>query len=452
MMEMKDNLDVEVNLKELLATIVRAGKNILLVALTIAVLFGAVGALDCFVLSEDSEQQYELALKAYEQDKQVLQDALDRANRDADNQRDYNDNSQLMHIDPYNKITTTMVFAISGINLEAVTDPFQITQTPISYITSRIQAQYMALWNGLNLEQIVADTAYSGVANKYLREVIWLTSADGGVLTLSVVGDRAADCEQLAQKLYDALLQRKDIVAKASYEHTLVALNAPTTGSSIDLELEKLQLDNQTKLTTKETAAEKCAKDLSALAVPIRDSGVKGIVGNVIIGGVLGVFLAVIWQVIRYFIKGSVSGAKQLTARYGLIHFGSLMKKNGLWSRLGYRVMGEKLWKNEELACAYIRENSMNHLPEGGAVVIATTLEMLGEELSEELIALMGVKGHKVTIVTDATHNPQALSAITQCSGVVLAERAFISQNVDVKELLKTAKQLDKPVYGFVLL
>ena len=452
MMEMKENLDVEVNLKELLATIVRGGKKIVAAALILAVLFGAFSALAFFVLDTDAQERYELALEEYKQDKQALQDAYEKASMDVDNQRDYNENSRLMKLNPYNKITTTMVFAISGIKMEEITDSFQITQLPISYVTSRIQAQYIALWNGLSLEKIVAGTNYSGVANKYLREVISLSATDGGVLTLTVVGDNVADCEQLAQKLYDALLQSKETVVQASYEHSFIALNAPTTGSAIDLELEKLQLDNQAKLATKEASLTQCLKDLEKLSAPQMENGIEKIVGNAIIGAVLGVFLAIIWLIIDYFIKGSVSGAKQLSGRYGLIHFGSLMKKNGLWATLGYRVMGEKLWKNKEQACAYIRENGKNHLPENGAFVIASTLDTLDEDVQQELATLLATKEHKVTVVADATHNPEILTAITQSQGVVLVERAFASRNAAVKELLKTAKQLDKPVYGFVLL
>ena len=68
------------------------------------------------------------------------------------------------------------------------------------------------------------------------------------------------------------------------------------------------------------------------------------------------------------------------------------------------------------------------------------------------LVKLLGAKGNKVTVVTDVAHNPEALAAITQSAAVVLAERAFVSGNAEVKDLLATVKELDKPVCGFVLL
>lgn len=447
-MEMKEYTDVEVNLKELLAAIVHGGRKILAVALIFAVLLGAVGALNHYVLEEDPEGAYQAALEEYELAKDELELALERAERDEANQREYNEKSQLLQIDPYNKITTTIVFAISGIDPESVTDSFGVTEIPASYITSRIQAQYMALWNGLDLEKIVSG----GVADKYLREVITLTATDGGVLTLAVSGSDAAACEQIAQSVYAAIAQSKEAVVNGSYDHQLTLLSDAVTKSAIDWTLEQIRLDNKAKLEKYQENVEKCEKELAQLSAPSRDGGIKEIAVNAVIGAVIGVVLGIIWLVIDSFVKGCVSGSKQLSARYSLLHLGSLMKKTGFWAMRSYRVMGEKLWKNEEQACSYIRENGLSHLPEGGSLVIASTLEEVSEEVQKELSELLSAKGQKVTFVTDAAHCPQALAAISQCDGIVLAERAFASRNMAVKDVLKTAETLDKPIYGFVLL
>jgi len=450
-MNTKENAVTDISLKEIFAVILRGGKQIILFAMIFAVLFGAFGAMEYYTSDESVQAEYQIALEEYKMEKERLQSAVERAERDAANQKAYNENSQLMKLDPYNKITTTMVFAISGIDLEEIADPFQITQLPISDVTTRIQAQYLALWNGLNLEKLLADTGYSGVADKYLREVIALNPSDGGVLTLIVAGNDAADCEQIVGKLYDALLVSSETVAKASYDHTFTLLSNAITTSCIDLKLEQAQLENANKQEKYNVSLEEAEKALQECKAPTYGKSASGIVVNVIVGAVIGVLVTVLFLVCAHIIRGKVSGAKQLTARYGLIHFGSLAKKIGFWERLGYAMMGEKLWKDEAQAQAYIRESCQNHLPEGAAVAVVSSLDTVDEAIKARMVELLSARGHKVSFVTDVAHNPDALAAIAQSSGVVLAERVFVSANAEVKDLLKTVHEFNKPVYGFLL-
>lgn len=442
----------DISLKEIMAVIVRGGKKLIIGAMVIAVLFSAVCALSYYVLEEEPDKEYQIARNEYEVTLVNLTTTIERSTRDAANQKDYNQQSQLMQIDPYNKKTTTMIFAISGIKLDEVTDSFGATEIPISYITSRIQAQYMVLWEGLDLKKIVQGTQYGGVADKYLREVIALAATDGGVMTLTVVGDDTDTCEVIAQNLYEALQESREAVVKASYEHNFTVLSDTITKSSIDLTLEQLQLENAAKLEEYQMKIVESEKALLDLEEPSYYGGVKGIIVNLILGFVIGVLLMIVWVVCVYLVKGKISGAKQLASRYGLLHFGSMMGGCGLWAKLGCRVMGEKLWRSEQQAYAYIRENGLNHLPGEGAVVVASTLDAVAEKTADELVKLLGAKGNKVTVVTDVAHNPEALAAITQSAAVVLAERAFVSGNAEVKDLLATVKELDKPVCGFVLL
>lgn len=451
-MNMKENVVTDISLKEILAVIVRGGKKLIIGALIVAILFAAFGALSYYVLQEEPDKEYNIALNEYEQTKVNLQTTIERSGRDAANQKAYNEQSQLMQIDPYNKKTTTMIFAISGIKMDDVTDSFEVTQIPISYITSQIQAQYMVLWEGLDLTKIVLDTEYSGVPDKYLREVMTLTATDGGVITLTVVGDNTDNCEQIAQKLYAALQQSREAVVKASYDHEFAVLSDTITRTSIDLTLELLQQENAIKLEEYQMKVVESERALLELSKPSYNGGLRGIVINLILGAVVGVLLMCIWVVCVYLIKGKVSSAKQISARYALPHFGSMMTKRSLWASLSCRVMGEKLWKNEQQAHSYIRENCLNHLPESGSITVVSSLNAVDEAVQTRLVELLSSKGQKVTFVTDVAHNPAALSAIAQSDGVVLAEYAFVSANAEVKDLLKTVEEFNKPVYGFVLL
>ena len=451
-MNTKENAVNDISLKEILAVIVRAGKKLIISMVVFAILFAAVGALNYYVLTENPDKEYEIAYAEYEVTKVQLAATIERTYSDAANQKDYNEKSQLMRIDPYSKKTTTMTFAITGIKLDEVTDSFGATEIPISYITSRIQAQYSVMWLGLDLQTVAEGTPYSNVPDQYLREVITMYISDGGILTLTIMGSDTEACEQMAKKLYEVMLESKEAVVKASYMHDFTVLNDTITKESIDLTLEKQQAESLAKLENYQMKIVQYEKELLELEAPSYYGGVKGIIVNFILGMVVGLLLMAIWVVCMYLIQGKVSGAKQMSSRYGLLHFGSMLDSCDLWTKLGYRVMNEKVWTDPEQAQSYIRENGINHLPADGSVVIASTLDNLSENTKNELVALLGAKGNKVSFVTDVSHNPAALTAITQCGAVVLAERAFASGNAEVKDMLATVKELDKPVCGFVLL
>lgn len=443
---------MEISLKEVLAVILRGGKKIILIAVAFAILFGAVSALNQQTSSAASEQAYSTQIKEYEKAKEELDLEIEKLRKDLENQKQYNENSQLMQIDPYNKITTTVVFAISGVKLEQVTDPFMVTETPISYVLSLIQAQYLGVWNGLDLSEITAGTRYEGINDKYLREVIKLEGKDGGVMELTVEGSSAEECAQIAKGLYAQLLKSSEKVVKASYEHTFAMLNDTITKTSIDTDLEKRQLENREKQDKYQVTLEEKEKELGALVEPAYEGGVTGVVTNVIFGGLSGAFATMIILVVFHFLKGRVSGSKQLSNRYGLIHFGSLIKNNDLLKKLAYSVMSEKLWTDAQQAKFYIAENCAYHLNEGAAVVVATTLDRVEEDVKKQVTELLGAKGRTVSFVTDATHNPEALKAIVQADSIILAERAFVSQNASIKDLLKKIKELNETVCGFILL
>lgn len=443
---------MELSLKEILAVILRGGKKIILIAVAFAILFGAVSALNQHTSSAASEQAYSTQIKEYEKAKEELDLEIEKLRKDLENQKQYNENSQLMQIDPYNKITTTVVFAISGVKLEQVTDPFKVTETPISYVLSLIQAQYLGVWNGLDLSEITAGTRYEGVNDKYLREVIKLENLNGGVMELTVEGSSAEECEKIAKGLYAQLLQSSETVIKASYAHEFVMLNDVITKTSIDTDLEKKQLENSEKQDKYQAALDAKEAELTALVMPSYDGGKKDVIVNAVLGAVAGALVAMLALVGTHFLTGRVSGAKQMANRYGLIHFGSLTKKSGLFAKLGSRVMGEKMWSDRAQALSYISANSANNLPENAEVVVVSSLNDCGEDVNSEIANALSVQGRKAVFVADVAHNPEALTAIARSGGVVLAERAFVSKNAAVKELLATAKELNKPVYGFVML
>ena len=441
-----------VRLNELLAVIIKGGRLVIIVALVAAILMGSYGALWYYVLAEDPDEEYRILLEDYELQKHNLQTAIERDNKNIENQQEYIDKSLLMKIDPYNKYTTSITFAISGIDTGAIKDSFSALETPVSYMTSRIQTQYIALWNSVNLEELVTDEQYKGSADKYLREVIRFWTSDGGLMHLSVVGGSQEQCERIAKSLCDHIMEYKTHIDEAAYSHNLVTLSDMNTMVQVDLELEQQQLDNLERVEKYRQNVVECQKELLELKQPGNDGGLKGIVSNAVIGGIGGVVLACVWLVGSQLCSNKITGTKEMLVRFPLVYLGTVAEKRSLWTKMAAFVVGERVWKEKETALDYIRENAVTHIPEGSSVVVVSTVESVNAQASQKLVQALSARGCQVCHVTDIAHNPEALAAIRQGTRVVLAEQAFETKRANVETALTLIAGIDKPVFGFVML
>ena len=129
-----------VTLKELLAIVVRRGRFVLTLALVFAVLMGGVQMFRQVSASrqennspEKIEERYQEALEDYQIEKENLEKELSDAQRKLDSQQEYNEESLLMRLDPYNKYVTTINLAVTDVEEEAFHQVFQVETTPVEY-------------------------------------------------------------------------------------------------------------------------------------------------------------------------------------------------------------------------------------------------------------------------------------------------------------------------------
>lgn len=445
-----EHTEKTIRISDLVAAVVRGGQFVLILTVIFAMLLGAYGAVWYYVLAENPDEAYDVALEDYKLQKLTLETSVERTEVELRNQQEYNDKSLRMKIDPYNKHTTTATFAITNIDLTKVEDSFSALETPVSYIISRIQAQYEALWSSLNLEEIVAGTEYEGNADKYLREVIHFGSTDGGLFTLSVEGSSAQVCEKIADKIYAYMLKNKTAVETSSYAHDFAVLNDNVTKVSIDLELEKFQMDSQEQLDKYQLFIVECQKELLELFPPAYDGGMKGILGKTIAGAAIGLVLACAWLVCKQLLAGRITGTAHMTADYGLTYLGAAAGKKSFWTKPAAKIVGERVWDKPETALSYIAQNAAARLPQSGTIVVVSTLAQ--EDGLQRISQALTTPENKVYCVTDIAHDPKALALVGQSSGVVLAEQAFASKVADVEVAIQLVKELNKPIYGFVML
>lgn len=448
-MERKEYPEVEVTLKELLAAVLHGGRFVVIMGLVLAVVLGAYGAYSAAGANAQQDESYQLELEAYEQSRLKLETAIARSEKELENQTAYAKTSCLMQIDPYNKYTSTMVFAISNVDDTNVKDTYAVSEIPASYMVSRIQAQYRVLWDGLDLESAVRGTAYADVEDKYLREVIKLESADGGVLKLTVVGN-GEETEKLAANIYSVILEKKAVVEQASYPHQFTMLTDVVTQTAIDLELEQWQQEKLDKLEKTGTELENDCAELMSLQPPTPASGPS--VGRyVVLGGAVGVVIACLWLVAAQLVSSKVASAERMARAFGLTYFGSVKKRRSIWTVLSQWAMNERVWKDEARSLAFIREKGSVHLPESGKVVLLSTLPRVDGQLAEKVRAALEAEGRTVSFAADMLHDPEALAGIRGADALVLLECSFATENAAVISAVQLAEEMKKPVCGFVM-
>ena len=450
-----------VTLKELAAIAVRRGRLTLILALILALL---LGGREAYVRISDArsdknspekiEERYQKAMKSYEENKAGLEEQLSCAEDQLESQREYNENSLLMKIDPYSKAVTTVNLAITDVDEGAFQQIFRRESTPIDFIISKIQSQYVILWNSLDLQTALKDAAYKDVQDKYLQEVASMSRMDGGGLTLTAVAASETASKQLADAAYACLQENRAVISEGSYPHDFTILSR-VTKVLIDQDLENTQQSNLDKIETYESDIESLTKKLNDLKEPERETAfsasaiAKSIVKFMLRGAAAGLLLGLTLVMASYILRNRAETSRQLAQRLSIHFLGSTAKPGGLWNRLADRMLGERLWPDEAQALAYIAASARALLPESGGVLLASTLP-LAEERVQPILKALADQGRTVRFVAGAGGSPETAGALRACGCVVLAEQAGATRWDDVTELAALAKSLGKPVSGFV--
>ncbi len=450
-----------VTLKELAAIAVRRGRLAVILALACAVLLGGWRAWGLIKSSgnednspEKIEERYQEAMDEYETGKKSLENQLEKTQKQLESQQEYNEKSFLMEIDPHNKAVTTINLAITDVDEGAFQQVFRLETTPIDFIISKIQSQYVILWDSLDLQSALSYTPRAGMEDKYLREVVKLSTAAGGCLAITASGVSEEETRKLAEAAYDRVLALRSAISEGSYLHSVIQLGSATK-IIVDAGLEDTQTANLEKITSYNDTIKDLNRQLEELAEPKREEAVTpakialSVVKYAVLGAALGCLLALVWALASYLFRSRPETSRQLEEGLSVPFLGSAARPGGLWDRLADRILCERLWKDEAQALEYISASARTLLPASGPVLLASTLPLPEERVRPVMKALEG-GGRTVRFVGGALRSPETAGALKDCGCVVLAERPGATRWDDVAELASLAGSLNRPVGGFV--
>lgn len=451
-----------ISIKEILAIAIKRGTAVLCAAIALAALLGGfqgVRKLQAVRAPSNSaaeiEQRNEKALADYNTQTEALQQAIDTATYKIEMQKEYNENSLRMKLDPYNKYTSNIVLAITELDENAFLQVYKQQGTPVDYIVSKIVQQYSVYWDNLELSKL-ENNPFADEDEKYVRELVTVAKEDGGTVAITASAATAEDAQALCQSVYNAILEAQPTIAQATYSHSLSEISN-STKMSVDNDLGKLQVTCMDNLTDYMQELEKAEEQLKKVKKPGTEKAltmsdvVKTAVKWAIIGGVVGFVMACACVWLFYIISDGVESTRQMEAILAVPFFGSSAKKGSPFVRLANWFVGERSWKDREWAVQYIAENLKSRLNTPGKIAVVSTLNVSGEDAGIAMV-LKAVEqlGHQVTFVGAAEQNPAAVAALRENSYVILAERLGKSNRNAMLCVLETAKQLDAKVLGFI--
>lgn len=458
-------MEESITLNEILAKIIRYWKQVCVVSVIIAVLLGGFQTYRMITLlnspentPEAIEARYQAALEAYELQKHNLETNLETQEEALAAKKEYTQDSILMSIDPYNEYVTSIVLAFTNISGEgAVQGASQYQQTGADYLVQTIRSQYVVLWQSMDLTKDLKIEQYEQVQEKYLSEVVSVTNLDGGLLSIRAVGNTANETEQLASAVYQYFVDHQTTIAQSSYAHN-ISLVSRSTKNLVDDTLVTKHQTLETEIQSLEDTIENLNTQLDGLIEPQKETGVststiiKSALKYAVLGAALGIILACFWICCLCVFGSRISSSRQAEQLYQIPFLGSLKIPHNVMERFAASLANERVWRNKDQAIVYLSQQIKSRYQQSGEILVLSTLSSKQVKEVEALKAALTSGGYTLSVVLDATHNPDSVQAIRKSDAVILAESLDTTRMWEMKDLVSQINSAGKEPLGFVVL
>lgn len=448
-----NNGDQVIYLKDLLFSALYRWKRILVWGLVLAILLGGLKGISAYRAAKAAQAQLNdparqvLELESYEAEKDALESQLTTLQENIQRQTAYLEESVLMQLDPYAFYEVSLsVYIDTGYQIL----PGMDYQSPD--LTKAIISSYITVLTGEASAQAVASAM--GIDPVYLLELI-STSASDGTNTLQI---RAKYPDQKgAEKLLTLLVQQltriQSDISQTVQAHELRTIQQYVRQMS-DTDLADMQTQQEQALMDLYDSIDATEAELEALVPPQTQaagigSTVKSAVIFAIIGGVLGVFLAVLTAWIGHIGSSKVYSARTLCNRTNIKVLGCVNTAGGQdpitakLRALEGRSLSDSA-QQTQLIAANIRNlcKDSKHLLVTGSVDAASITDALCQAMP----------GMQITGCGSLLADIAAVEALAKCDHVLLVEKCGVSRYTDIDQTLSMIVDNGKKLLGCVLL
>ena len=209
-MNYENTYEQEIDLKELLFTILYRWRPIVLAAVIVGLLLGGYKLVNGLRAQQDEEtveevrEQYEMDIAAYERNLASSQWDIEKAKQSLQNQQDYNDASVLMQIDPYKKPRAAADILIRLDSSEWLEYPEGLNMDPTDSLVKLYASNLVQRLDWRKLEE------KTGTETIYLKELVGVGSDySSNTITIDVVYSDEETADLILDEILRQLDQRK---------------------------------------------------------------------------------------------------------------------------------------------------------------------------------------------------------------------------------------------------
>lgn len=450
---MNEKKTVELAMKELLIVLLRKWWSILICAILVAGVFGIKTYTNLYVNRDELYRRYQVILDAYNQEVRTKEDAIQYfVNKKAAGEQ-YNSNSILMQIDPFNMNAAHMTVIVNAQRPEG-----EVSSASIDSINSTIIGVYSSLVEGAPLANLLSGIVSDEYSESYLKELVSIEKTDASqknLFTLTAIGNEAIDPSEVLNIMFDYLKEQQGNVAKLTAPHQLVSLGGYSSIES-DPELAKTQSDKREALAEDSINIKKLEEALDKISgsKPAVPSLFRGSMKSAAIAFLIAMIIIAFAIIIDYIVHIRIQTDEQLQSQLGIRYLkGGLYKRGKLFGKWGDKLSGmESLATDTDIkALVYANIKEATCRKYDLILVTGTVAQEVVDGFANELTQLCVEHGTQFIASRDVANNASSIEVLYQAQAVIFVERIGESKLKKVYCGVERVRQSDKDIIGYTL-
>lgn len=444
-------------IRDLLFAVLYQWKKILVAALALAVLLGGYVGISGYATVSDPKaldetlEEYRDELEKYETEKTYLEQTIESTERNMLAQKEYMEESVLMRLNPYDFYEATMELYI---DTDYQIMPDKTYQDPD--VTGTILRAYQSTLGGVQVMEEIGETV--GLDQLYLKELVKISTGASGtsdhLITIAVRFSEKEKAQEILALLEGQLEEIQSRITDSIGRHT-VSVISKECSQRVDISLGNTQKAEMDRLNSLVSSLESAQKALQNLKKPEENvhsgSGVlKSAVKYGILGAVLGAFLVAVAACVAHVAGKKVYSRRTLENRASVAVIGVLAdpgKKDTNPIDRRIRQLEGRASESvdaDRLVTAAVR----NHC--GGVNKLLITGDA-GAETCRALAEKLDMKEITLIPCGSLLKDPDAVEALPECDGVLLAEKRGCSEYDNIKRARDLVRRQGKTLVGCVL-
>lgn len=456
---MENTYEQEIDLKDMIFYALHKWRLVIAIAIVLAVLLGGYKLGKGIIEKQNETQiaeiqkQYDTDLKDYEQKKAGYERSIENLMANIAFEQNYQQNSVLQKLDPYNKwVATADVFIKMD---EQVSENVALIVDPADSV---LRAYESGADKGNNLIELSRE---KGIELNYLKELINVEADYGSnMITITTSGEDQDSAKEILNSVLTNIKDSYSDIQEHLGAYSYVIINQ-SVNKVADIELAENQKNRISNLDSIQKSLDDTQAKLNKLKEPVKPSSLslKGILKTSvkygILGGILGVLIIGFYYCVIFVMSGKVNSSEELKNRFAIKILGAFACQREKKALYGIDNWLDKLegkeFISEDKVYQRIISNISNYTSKEQTVLITGTVNnvvlMEFKEKLKELLPELYIEAG-----WDMNKNPETLTKIPKADGIILVEKCGISKYNEIKKELESIYSLDKTIIGCILL